>query len=140
MSQENVDVVRGFWDQWTEAGWAWDTWHRGEVDMSAIHPQVVYEDHNLPDHVGETYHGPQGVVRAAERWTEPFEWLAVEVERIVDFGDHLISFHRWRARFRHTGIEINEPLAYRWRFQDGKVICFCSLSQEEADEASRLAE
>ena len=40
MSQENVDKVRAFWAQWTEDGWAWDTWHRGEVDMSAIHPEV----------------------------------------------------------------------------------------------------
>ena len=82
--------------------------------MSLFDPDVTYEDMNLPDHVGETYHGHAGVVRAAERWTEPFEWLVVELEEIIDAGDHLFSFHRWRAKARHTGIEINERLAYRW--------------------------
>ena len=107
--------------------------------MSLLDPEVVYEDNNLPDHIGDTYRGPEGVIRAAERWTEPFESLAVELERIIDLGE-LVSFRRWRARFRHTGIEVNESLAYRWRFRDGKVIYCRSLSPEEADEAASLAE
>jgi hypothetical protein len=35
--------------------------------LSRIDPEVVYEDRNLPDHIGETYHGHEGVTRAAER-------------------------------------------------------------------------
>jgi len=98
------------------------TWQDGYAGFSCRAPQ----DMNLPDHVGEIYHGHAGVVRTAERWTEPFEWLVVELEEIVDAGDHLFSFHRWRAKARHTGIEINERLAYRWTFRDGKVIHFRS--------------
>jgi hypothetical protein len=51
-----------------------------------------------------------------------------------------VSFHRWRARFRHTGIEVSEPVVYRWRFRDGKVIYFRSLGPEEADEAASLSD
>ena len=64
--------------------------------------------------------------------------LVVELEQIIDTGDHLVSFHRWRAKARHTGIEINERLVYRWTFRDEKVVHFLSLSPEEADVANSL--
>src|SRR5438105_3058689 len=137
---KNVETLRAFWGQWSDEGWTIETWRHGEVDLSLLDPEVLYEDNNLPDHIGDAYRGPEGVIRAAERWTEPFESLAVELDRIIEVGDELVSFHRWRARFRHTGIEVNEALAYRWRFRDGKVIYFRSLSPEEADEAARLEE
>jgi ketosteroid isomerase-like protein len=140
MSQQDVEALRAFWDQWTREGWTSGAWQRGEVDLSLLDPDVSYEDMNLPDHIGEIYHGHEGVVRAAERWTEPFEQMVVELEQIIDAGDHLFSFHRWRAKARHTGIEINEPLAYRWSFRDGKVVHFRSLGPEEADLASSLRE
>ncbi len=138
MSEENVEKLGAFWESLRGAGWTVETWRRGEVDMSIFDPDVAYEDMNLPDHVGETYHGHEGVTRAAERWTEPFEWLAVEVEEIIDAGDHLVSFHRWRAKARHTGIEIDERLVYRWIFREGTMIYFRSLGAEEADAADDL--
>ena len=70
----------------------------GEPNMSMFDPEVVYEDGNLPDHIGETYHGVEGVIRATERWTEPFEELTVELERIVGSGECLVSVHRFRSR------------------------------------------
>ena len=94
-----------------------------------------------PDHSGETYHGHKGVIRATERWTEPFEEMTVDLERIVGTGDCLVSIHRWRAKARHTGIEFDQPLAYLWRFRDGKVIYFRSFrGPEEALEAAGLSE
>ena len=140
MSLHDAELVRAFWGQWNADGWTRGAWTRGEVDLSLFDPEVVYEDNNLPDHIGETYRGHQGVVRAAERWTEPFEWIAVGVERIVDLGDELVSSHRWRARFRHTELEINERLVYRWRVRDGKIVYFRSLNGLEADEAERVAD
>ena len=115
-------------------------WSPGDEEKSRclFDPDVAYEDMNLPDHVGEIYYGREGVVRAAERWTEPFEWMVVEFEEIIDAGDHLVSFHQWRAKARNTGIEVNAPLVYRWIFRDGKVTHFRSLSPEEADVAAGL--
>jgi ketosteroid isomerase-like protein len=138
MSQQNVEDLRAFLEPWSEEPWTLERWQNGEVDMSIFAADVAYEDMNLPDHVGETYHGHAGVVRAAERWIEPFEWLLVELEEIVDAGDDLVSFHRWRAKARHTGIEIDAPIIYRWVFDDHKVVRFCSLSPEEGAEAEAL--
>jgi len=107
------------------------------MDMSFLDPEVTYEDSNLPDHVGEAYRGHEGIVRAAERWIDPFEWLLIELEQIVDAGDRLVSIHRARSKARYTGIEFDTPLAYLWTFRGGKVIHFRSF--REAGEALEAA-
>jgi ketosteroid isomerase-like protein len=136
MSQENVESLRAYLE-----AWSWEAWRRGEFDTSLLDPDVTYEDSSLPDHVGETYRGPDGVIRATERWVEPFEWLQIELERVFSSGDRLVSVHRVRAKARHTGIELDGPVAYVWLFRDGKVIHFRSFrNPDEALKAIGLAE
>src|SRR6266550_7942810 len=105
MSQEDVDNLRAFWETWSTSD---------APDLSLLDPDVTYEDTVLPDHVGETYRGHEGVIRATERWVEPYEDMTIELERIVGEGDRLVSIHRARSRARHTGIEFEGPLAYYW--------------------------
>jgi ketosteroid isomerase-like protein len=85
-------------------------------------PDAVYEDAVLPDHVGESYRGLDGVLRAARSWLEPFEWLILELKEIMDTDDCVVSLHRARMKMKHTEIEFESPLAYVFTFQDGKVI------------------
>jgi ketosteroid isomerase-like protein len=142
MSQENVENLRAFLETWSREPWTLEAWQRGDVmKMSFLDPEVTYEDSNLPDHVGEAYRGHEGIVRAAERWIEPFEWLLIELEQIVDAGDRLVSIHRARSKARYTGIEFDAPLAYLWTFRDGKVIHFRSFREPgEALAAAGLRE
>ena len=141
MSQENVENLRRFLEAWDPKS-DLETWKRGEtIDLSLIDPEVAYEDTNLPDHVGETYHGYEGVVRATERWLEPFQSLTTELERIVGTGDRLVSIHRVQMKARHTGIEFEGSLAYVWTFRDGKVIHLKSfIDPHTALEAAGLQE
>jgi ketosteroid isomerase-like protein len=112
MSQQNLDNLRAFWE----------TWNPSEApDMSLLDPDATYEDTILPDHVGETYRGREGVARALARWFEPFAEITIGLEQIVGEGDRLVSVHRVRTKARHTGIEFESPLAYLWTFRDGKV-------------------
>ena len=102
-----------------------EAWRRGEVDQARLdlyHPDVTYEDYDLPDHAGEVFHGPAGVVEAMTSWAEPYEEMTNELERIVGSGDCLVAIHRFRARARHTGIEFDQPSAYVYTFRDGKII------------------
>jgi ketosteroid isomerase-like protein len=109
--------------------------------MSLLDAEVTYKDTNLPDHAGETYRGREGVIRATERWAEPYEELTGELEQIVGAGDRLVSIHRVRAKTRHTGIEFEASVAYLWIFRGGKVIHFRSFgSPQEALEAAGLRE
>jgi ketosteroid isomerase-like protein len=131
MSQENVERLRAFWESWTPES----------SDLSLLDPEVTYQDGTLPDHIGETYRGHAGVARATERWIEPYESLTIELERIVGTGDRLVSIHHARATARHTGIEFEGPLAYRYTFRDGKVIHFRSYRDpHQALEAAGLRE
>jgi len=132
MSQENVENLRAFWEAWTPGE---------DMDMSILDPEVIYQDANLPDHIGETYRGHEGVARATERWLEPYESVTIESERIVGGGDHLVSVHHARSKARYTGIEDEGPVAYTWTFRGGKVIHFRSYRDlAEALEAAGLQE
>jgi ketosteroid isomerase-like protein len=131
---ENVENLRAFL-----ASWNLEEWSREELDMSLLDPEVTYQDTVLPDHVGETYRGHDGVARATGRWLEPYEGLTIELERIVGMGERLVSIHRVKGRARYTGIEAEGPVAYLWVFRDGKVIHFRSFRDpEEALEAAGL--
>jgi ketosteroid isomerase-like protein len=111
------------------------------VDRGLLDPDVVYEDANLPDHAGEAYRGYAGVAKAMERWIEPFEWMVIDLEQILDAGDRLVSIHQWRGRAQHTGIELAGPLAYVWTFRDAKIVHFQSfLDLDRALEVVGLAE
>jgi len=57
-----------------------------------------------------------------ESWSEPYEEMTNELQRIVGSGDCLVAIHRFRARARHTGIEFDQPSAYVYTFRDGKII------------------
>lgn len=128
MSQQNVESLRRWGASWEARpdGPLIDR-STGEAVTSHFDPEIVYEDSILPDHARETYRGIEGVVRATERWAEPFEEMTVELEQIVGSGDCLVSIHTFRARAKQTGIEFDDPLAILWRFRDGKVIYFRSF-------------
>jgi ketosteroid isomerase-like protein len=131
MSQDNVEALREFWEKF----------NRGEGDFSLLDPDVVYEDSNLPDHADEAYRGHEGVARATARWFEPFESLTAELVRIVGSGDRLVSIHHVKATARHTGIEIEGPLAYSYEFRNGKIIYFRSFRDpDQALQAAGLSE
>jgi ketosteroid isomerase-like protein len=133
VSRDHVDDLRAFLEKSSV-----EAWRRGE-DLSLLDPEVTYEDTTLPDHVGENYRGHEGVARATVRWAEAYEELTVDLDRIVDAGDRLVSIHRVRGRARHTGIEAEGPVAYLWTFRDRKVIHFQSYRDpEEALEAAGL--
>jgi ketosteroid isomerase-like protein len=134
LCNQNLERLRAFLEEWDL-----EAWRRGEADMSLLDPAVTYEDANLPDHVGETYNGHEGVARATERWLEPFESLTVGLERIVVVDNRLVSIHSVKMRALHTHIEFEGPLAYLWTFRDGKVVHFRSFRdpEEALEEACR---
>jgi ketosteroid isomerase-like protein len=125
MADANIQSLRALTGQWNTQNLCQigEAWRRGEVDMSLfIAPEVTYEDDAMPDHIGETYCGHDGMIRALESLSGPFEELTLELERIVGTGDRLVSIHRLRAKATHTGIEFDEPIAYLWVFREGRII------------------
>ena len=127
MSDANVENLRGMLAVYSTGTIQalLEAWRRGEVDpalLALFDPEVTYEDYDLPDHAGEVFHGLQGVMEATETWSEPYEEITNELQRIVGSGDCLVAIHRFRARARHTGIEFDQRSAYAYTFRDGKII------------------
>jgi ketosteroid isomerase-like protein len=141
MSEENEQTLRAFLKTFEDVPAFVDALKRGDADLAALDPDIVYEDANLPDHVGETYRGPEGILRAAERWADASETLTLELKRIVGSGDSFVSVHEAHSKARHSGIELDGPLAYAWTFRAGRVVHFQSYRDPtEALEAAGLRE
>jgi hypothetical protein len=66
MSQETVGTLRAFLETWDMRA-TLEAWNRGEADVSLLDPEITYEDTILPDHVGETYRGHEGVARPSSQ-------------------------------------------------------------------------
>lgn len=134
MSGQDVDNLKAWlqtWDLEALAG--------GELDFSLVDPDVVYEDAILPDHAGEVYRGYDAVAHAARVWLGPFEKVSLDLERVFSRGGHVVSVHRFRAMFRHTGIEVDAPVAYVYTFHGGKITHWRAYaSADEAIEAATL--
>src|SRR5215208_5226897 len=119
MSQENVEVVREMWQEWMTGGLA---------DLSAVDPEVLYEDDALPDHVGESYRGHAGIRRAWDRFTDPWEKFENEIEWAREAGDAVVTCHQVQVRGKGSGIEGQFTYAYLWRFREGKVVSLRSYA------------
>lgn len=114
-----------------------DAMRRGEVELFA--PDIVYEDANLPDHIGERYEGHERVLKAAERWREGSEVLTLTLDEVIGEGDDLVSVHQLHTQTE--GIELDGPVAYHWRFRDGKVVHLQSFrSRAEALASAGLSD
>ena len=100
-------------------------------------PDAVYEDAVLPDHVGESYHGLDGFLRAARSWLEPFEWLIVELKEIIDADDCVVSLHRARMKMLHTEIEFESPHELQVFFEDLRQNSICETALQSSDRPRR---
>ena len=105
--------------------------------VPSLAPDFVYEDNYIPDHVGETYRGLDGLRRASTGFVEPYEEMVYVLERIVGSGEHFVSIHRVRTKARHSGIVQDFRVAYIWDYRGGRLIHCRGLA--DVDEALRAA-
>jgi ketosteroid isomerase-like protein len=96
MSHENVEIVRGFYEQFA----------RGDFSAFAMLPDdfVFVTSPELPD--AGTYHG-EAAIGFMKTWVESFEDLTIEATEVVDAGDKVVVglFQRGRPRGSQTAVE-----------------------------------
>ena len=133
MSAEDVEKLKA----WLQT-WDLDALAAGDLDYSPlVDPNVTYEDAVLPDHAGEVYRGYDGLTRSARVWLGPFAERSIELERVFSTGENVVSVHRVRGTFRHTGMEFEVQLAWLYTFREGKITRWRAyLSADEAVEAA----
>jgi ketosteroid isomerase-like protein len=81
-----------------------------------------FEEGSLPDMAGQAYRGLEGLRRSLTTFTEPFEAVIYDFERLVGSGDRLVSIYRMRARARHSGISLDFQLAYILSVRDDRIV------------------
>jgi ketosteroid isomerase-like protein len=131
MSQENVEVVRRVYDAYLSGAF--------EAALAVIDPEVEFDVSMRPE--GKVYQGHEGVVEGLRTWTGTWEAYRVDVEEIIDAGEHVIAVERQSGRGKGSGVPLAQQFFAVFTIRDGKVIRMVWLStREQALEAAGLRE
>ena len=134
MSEENVELVQGLYELMTRGddGLLELIGHDFEVDFSRrlIDPFVVRVD---PDAFASFFE------EARETWGELPTW---EPEQLIDAGDKVLAFIRFRAKGRASGAQVDVHVANLWTFRDGTPVKLKYFGEDRAAalEAAGLSE
>lgn len=104
-----------------------------EVALGVFDPEVEWDGTNLPD--GKISRGLDAVLDHVTSWAEMWETWNVDLEDVIDAGDHqVIAFIR-ETCVSKAGLEVNERHSELYRLEHGKIIYRKGFS--DADEALR---
>jgi ketosteroid isomerase-like protein len=134
VSEENVEVVRRWWEGFNEDG----------MPPLALCAEDI-EIRNPPDlPVRGVYKGHDGVRRWRDETFDIVDTLRVEPENIVDVrgdGEAVLMLVRATGIAAHTGLNMEVEWAAIWTIQDGKLHRAQGyLSRADAVEAAGLRE
>ena len=107
MSRENVDAVRRVID-------AWNT-RRGPENE--FHSAVELGGPDIP----VVFHGYDGLRRFYDDMLSVWDSFHITPDEFIDGGDDVVVLARWRGRGRASGIEVDQPIAYVFTVQQGKI-------------------
>jgi uncharacterized protein len=133
MSEENVEIVRGFFEAFGQGDW--------DVVYQAADPdfELVLHANAFPD--PGTYRGEEAARRAWGRFLEVWEDFGPEEERFIDAGEHVVVLFRIRGRGKGSGIEVTLDASNVYTFRGGRVIRVALYgSWDEGLEAAGLRE
>jgi len=77
-----------------------------ETALSYYDPEVEFNATTRPE--GQVYRGYEGVVEAMRVWVGTWEDWKVEVEEIIDAGDHVLVIARESGHGKGSGVEIDQ--------------------------------
>jgi ketosteroid isomerase-like protein len=133
MSQENVEVVRGGYEQFVTTG---------QLAPEIVTPDFVWDMSNFlgwPEQ--QVYGGVDGARSFLEAWTAAWDDWELEVDALHDAGDRIVALLRQRGRSKAAGMLVEMYFAQVWTLRDGKETRMDMYSDpEEALKAVGLAE
>jgi ketosteroid isomerase-like protein len=120
MSQENVEIVRGFY----ESG-VLDSGSTSPVEgfLDGVDPDVEFI--NPPDAIEPGVRRGRAAFRAAmESATQAFDWWSHERRELYDEGDSVVASVVSRARGRGGAVDVTQDEAHTWTFLEGRLVRF----------------
>jgi hypothetical protein len=114
MATQILDIVRGIYDAYSRK------------DVPAIFAALAldaefYQSELLP--WGGTYRGPAEIGDFFGRLTEHID-SRVDVDELVEAGDHVVVVGHSRGRVKKTGREFDVAAIHVWTIREGKVSRF----------------
>jgi len=151
MSQENVEVVRAFWEAWLNG----DT-----APLSVSGGEVVYDHRSDPDGLfarldpavevhpltgamleGAAYRGHEGMRQWLEEVAEYWESMWVEADEFLDAEEAVLVVGRVHARGKASGVAVEAPAAWVFHLRDARLTYLrFYLDRSQALEAAGLRE
>jgi ketosteroid isomerase-like protein len=111
---ENADVING----------AYEAFGRGDIPgiVEVVDPEVRWEStESLPQ--GGSFSGQEGVVQFFEAVGRAWEDLKIEIEDLLECGDHVVGVGQAKGELRGSG-----PAGYRFAhvftISEGKIVHF----------------
>jgi ketosteroid isomerase-like protein len=132
MSQEKVENIERAYEAMSRLD--------AEAMVALCEPDVEFRS-RIAEADDVAYRGHDGVRDYIASLAEVFEWVQTEPLDVVEVSDRAVVCNRFRARGRHSGVEVEERFFQALRFRDGKVLWWAFYpSRTEALEAVGLSE
>jgi ketosteroid isomerase-like protein len=114
MSQENVEILR-------RIAAALGRRDLGEF-LELTDPEVEWHSSISVISEGGAYHGHDGVRQYMRDVDETFESLDATVDSVLDVGNLVVAVGHLCYRGKASGVEMEVPLGWVYRFRNGKVV------------------
>lgn len=122
MSRETLELARRGYEEFNRTG---------VPPADLFHPDAEFDpSRTLPD---------VGVIRGADRflglirdYSASFEDFRVDVEELIDAGNHAVVVVRDGGRLKGGSSEIWNGFVHVWTFRDGKVVRWASYGDKAA--------
>ena len=118
MSQENIEVIRGLYDSFSQGDVPAVLGQMDEAIEWREAENFIYADRN-------PYLGPQAVLEGVlMRLGSEWEGFTVTPEEWLDAGHHVVVLGTYTGRRKETGKEVRAQFAHVWGLRGGRVVRF----------------
>lgn len=130
MSEANVAIVRRQLDAYVRRD-------KGTA-LAAYDPEVEFDVSIRPE--GRVYRGLEGLVEAVRTWSGTWDDYRVEVEEILDAGNHVVVADHQTGRGKGSGAPLDQRTFWVYTLRDGKIVRVVWFpSREQALKAAGLS-
>jgi ketosteroid isomerase-like protein len=123
LSAENVDTARRLVAAFNDR----------DVERFLADTHAESEIHSLRAQLeGTPYRGHDGIRQMFADFDEDWEYLRVEIDDFRDTESSVVGTGHLHSRGRASRVDLDVPIAFVWRFREGKA-SYAKLFSEEAD-------
>jgi ketosteroid isomerase-like protein len=113
MSSTNVEIVRRAYEAFNHEG--------QEAMLSYLHPDIEWDESELPARQPGVYHGHEGVMRVLGENAALWDDIRIVIDEIAEGKDgRVVVFIRATGKGKHTGVDVELVSAQVWHLRDEK--------------------